>query len=79
MPRKPSISYWPTRKGGGYFCIVKGDRYELALGPDDQPTVPPTARPKTASRKSWRVRRVRRKRERKRRLEPNRVTVREVL
>ncbi|MDB5310591.1 MAG: hypothetical protein JWO38_4793 [Gemmataceae bacterium] len=37
MPRKPSIGFWPTRKGGGYFCIVKGERHELALGPDDHP------------------------------------------
>ncbi len=40
MPRKTSVSYWPTRKGGGYFCIYKGTRHELALGPDDQPDGP---------------------------------------
>ena len=40
MPRKPSVSYWPTRKGGGYFCILKGNRHELALGPDDAPQGP---------------------------------------
>lgn len=38
MARRTSISYWPSRKGGGYFCIYKGKRYELALGPDDAPS-----------------------------------------
>ena len=40
MPRPTRITYWATRKGGGYFCIRKGERFELALGPDDQPTGP---------------------------------------
>jgi integrase len=38
--RKPSVRYWPSRKGGGYFCNVKGQLVELALGPDDAPAGP---------------------------------------
>lgn len=40
MARKPTIGYWPTRKGGGYFCNFRGVKHELALGPDDSPTGP---------------------------------------
>jgi integrase len=40
MARKASVRYWPGRKGGGYFCVYKGVRRELALGPDDAPDGP---------------------------------------
>lgn len=40
MARKTTINYWPSRKGGGYFCVYKGTRHELALGPDDKPDGP---------------------------------------
>ena len=40
MARQASVRYWPGRKGGGYFCVYRGTRYELALGPDDAPTGP---------------------------------------
>ncbi len=40
MARKASVRYWPGRKGGGYFCVYKGERRELALGPDDAPDGP---------------------------------------
>jgi integrase len=40
MARKPSVRYWPSRKGGGYFCVYRGRQHELALGPDDAPTGP---------------------------------------
>jgi hypothetical protein len=40
MARKPSVRYWPSRKGGGYFCVFRGKQRELALGPDDAPTGP---------------------------------------
>jgi len=40
MARKASVRYWPGRKGGGYFCVHRGTRYELALGPDDAPDGP---------------------------------------
>jgi integrase len=38
VARKPSVRYWPSRKGGGYFCVFQGRQHELALGPDDAPT-----------------------------------------
>src|SRR5215469_10375832 len=38
--RKPSIRYWPSRKGGGFFCTIEGNQHELALGPDDAPHGP---------------------------------------
>lgn len=40
MARKPTIGYWSGRKGGGYFCNFRGQKHELALGPDDAPTGP---------------------------------------
>lgn len=40
MPKAPEISYWPSRKGGGYFCNYKRKKCELALGPKDAPTGP---------------------------------------
>ena len=40
MPKAPEINYWPSRKGGGYFCHYKRQKHELALGPDDRPTGP---------------------------------------
>ena len=78
-PRKPSISYWPTRKGGGYFCIVKGERFELALGPDDQPTGATYRKAQDRFQEILEGRARAEAQERKRQLEPNRVTVREVL
>src|SRR4051812_34894260 len=39
MGRKAEIRYW-QRKGGGYFCVYRGTRHELALGPDDRPSGP---------------------------------------
>lgn len=36
--RKPSVSYWPSRKG--YCCWINGERVSLAKGPDDAPTGP---------------------------------------
>src|SRR4051794_33005252 len=38
--RKPSVRYWASRKGGGYFVTLEGTLHELALGPDDAPTGP---------------------------------------
>jgi integrase len=38
--RKPTVRYWPSRKGGGYFCTLQGWQVDLALGPDDQPDGP---------------------------------------
>lgn len=40
MPKSTEIRYWPSRKGGGYFCNYKRKQYELALGPKDGPTGP---------------------------------------
>jgi len=40
MARKPQVNYWPSRKGGGYFCVFQGVQQELQLGPDDAPTGP---------------------------------------
>ena len=40
MPRRTTVGYWPSRKGGGFFCIKGGVRHELALGPDDRPGGP---------------------------------------
>jgi hypothetical protein len=40
MARKPSVRYWPSRKGDGSFCVFQGRQRELALGPDDAPTEP---------------------------------------
>lgn len=79
MARKPSISYWPTRKGGGYFCIVGGERHELALGPDDQPTGPTYRAAQDRFQAILEGRARDEEAERKRKLEPNRATIREVL
>lgn len=79
MARKSSISYWPTRKGGGYFCIVKGERHELALGPDDQPTGPTYRAAQDRFQAIMDGKAGEEEAEQKRRLSPNRVTVREVL
>src|SRR5262245_55656834 len=38
--RKPSVRYWPSRKGGGYFATINGKQEELALGPKDDPRGP---------------------------------------
>ena len=38
MARKPSVRYWPSRKG--YGVTVNGHQYILAVGPDDCPTGP---------------------------------------
>ncbi len=79
MPRATSISYWPTRKGGGYFCVRKGERFELALGPDDQPTGP-TYRAAQDRFQEIMEGKAREEAEReKRRSEPERATIREVL
>ena len=40
MPKATEIRYWPSRKGGGYFCNYKRKQHELALGPKDGPTGP---------------------------------------
>ncbi len=77
--RTPSISYWPTRKGGGYFCIVKGTRYELALGPKDEPTGPTYRAAQDRFQAILEGRAAEEEAERKRREEPAPVTVRVVL
>lgn len=79
MPRNPTISYWATRKGGGYFTIRKGERFELALGPDDQPTGPIYRAAQDRFQEIMEGRARDEEQERKRRLEPAPVTVREVL
>src|ERR1019366_3450245 len=38
MSRKPSVSYWESRKG--YMCKFKGKQHLLCSGPDDGPTGP---------------------------------------
>ena len=38
--RKPSVRYWKSRKGGGYFATIGGKQEELALGVDDFPDGP---------------------------------------
>src|SRR5437868_12908724 len=40
MPKATEIRYWPSRKGGGYFCNYRRKQHELALGPKDGPTGP---------------------------------------
>src|SRR5262245_19845323 len=40
VAKPPSIRYWPTRKGGGYFCVYQRKQHELALGPKDGPRGP---------------------------------------
>ncbi len=40
MPKATEVRYWPSRKGGGYFCNYKRKQHELALGPKDGPTGP---------------------------------------
>jgi hypothetical protein len=40
IPKQTEIKYWPSRKGGGYFCNYKRKQHELALGPKDGPTGP---------------------------------------
>lgn len=75
MARPTRIAYWATRKGGGYFCIYKGERFELALGPDDQP-VGPTYR---AAQDKFQAIMEGKKEEEKRQREPAPRTVREVL
>lgn len=79
MARKPTISYWPTRKGGGYFTIRKGERFELALGPDDQPTGPTYRAAQDRFQEIMEGKARDEEAERKRRLEPAPVTVRVVL
>src|SRR5262245_24314991 len=79
MPRKPSISYWATRKGGGYFTIIKGERHELALGPDDQPTGPTYRAAQDKFQEIVEGKAREEEQGRKRRSEPAPVTVREIL
>ncbi len=40
MPKSTEIKYWPSRKGGGYFCNYQRKQHELALGPKDGPAGP---------------------------------------
>jgi hypothetical protein len=40
MPKATEIKYWPSRKGGGYFCNYQRKQHELALGPKDGPNGP---------------------------------------
>jgi len=40
VSKATEIRYWPSRKGGGYFCNYCRKKCELALGPDDKPTGP---------------------------------------
>src|SRR5262245_56368332 len=42
MPRTPTIRYWSSRKGGGFFTTIKGTQEELALGPNDKAINGPT-------------------------------------
>ncbi|HYH63312.1 MAG TPA: tyrosine-type recombinase/integrase [Urbifossiella sp.] len=79
MPRAPSISYWPTRKGGGYFCVRKGERFELALGPDDQPTGPTYRKAQDRFQAIMEGKEREEAQAEQRRLNPGRATVREVL
>jgi len=58
---------------------VKGDRYELALGPDDSRPVPPTRKAQDRFQEIVEGKAREEERERKRRLEPTASTVREVL
>lgn len=77
--RTTSISYWPTRKGGGYFCIHKGVRYELALGPKDEPVGPTYRAAQDRFEQILEGVKLEEKRREKEKSEPRPVTVREVL
>lgn len=79
MPRTPSISYWASRKGGGYFTIRNRQRYELALGPDDQPTGPTYRAAQDRFQEIMEGIKRKEEHEQKRRENPEGRTIREVL